>query len=209
MQLLSGATFALLASPVLGLAPRYPQTVVDVTTAPANASATLGASNATTTGFPSTATKTLTTTVTAISHPPGTFLSLVSMITTRSETTYIPGPVTAYPATITETIISTGTFEHRRTSYNGKSTTLHGKSTATWQVTLTIEDPNPPPPDTSDFTFPYPFGDPTDTETAGDPYASYSDSATATDSNSTVTTPPATMTMPMPMATVTSPPNTV
>lgn len=143
--------------------------------------------NATTTGFPSTTTSFLTTTVTAVSRPPGTLLSIISMITTRSETTYIPGPVTEYPATITETIISTGTIEHRRTSSNGKSTTLHAKSTATWQVTLTVTDPNPPPADTGDFTFPYPFYTPDPTD-GGDGATDTGTDTTTTDT--AVVTPP-------------------
>ncbi|CAK7212556.1 hypothetical protein SCUCBS95973_001504 [Sporothrix curviconia] len=190
-SLLAGVVMT--ATPVLGLARRYNYLAPNATAVALNATGTGGVfnPNATATGYPSTTTSILTTTVTAISRPPGTLLSLLSMITTRHETTYIPGPVTGpYPATITETVVSTGTIEHRRTSYNKQSTTLHAKSTATWQVTLTIQDPNPPPPETSDFTFPYPFftPDPTDTGTSTDG----TDTATTTGSSGTVivTTPP-------------------
>ncbi|KIH91157.1 hypothetical protein SPBR_02056 [Sporothrix brasiliensis 5110] len=180
------------ATPVLGgLARRYDYLEPNATSS-AGVNGTAGSGgvanvNATTTGFPSTSTQYLTTTVTAISHPPGTLLSLISMITTRSETTYIPGPVTEYPATITETIVSTGTIEHRRTSSNGKSTTLHAKSTATWQVTLTVTDPNPPPPDTSDFSFPFFTPDPTD---GGDGYVGPTDATDTATDTATVTPPP-------------------
>ncbi|CAK7233541.1 hypothetical protein SBRCBS47491_008646 [Sporothrix bragantina] len=195
-----------LAAPVLGkgFARRYDYLEPNATSISVNGTGGVFNPNATATGYPSTTTKILTTTVTAVSRPPGTLLSLLSMITTRYETTYIPGPVTGpYPATITETVVSTGTIEHRRTSYNKQSTTLHAKSTATWQVTLTIQDPNPPPPDTTDFTFPYPFftPDPTDVGTDGTDTTTGTDAGTTTDGGAiAITTPPPTAT-PSPTAT--------
>lgn len=196
------------ATPALGgLARRYDHLEPNSTsTVGVNGTGSLTNLNATTTGYPSTTTQALTTTVTAVSRPPGTLLSIISMITTRSETTYIPGPVTVYPATLTETIISTGTIEHRRTSSNGKSTTLHAKSTATWQITVTVTDPNPPPPDTSDFTFPYPFftPDPTDTGTdGGSDGATATDTTTTTDTGAAVTPPPSAPAVPTPTTTST------
>ncbi|CAK7200172.1 hypothetical protein SEUCBS139899_002863 [Sporothrix eucalyptigena] len=190
LPLLAGVVLATPA--VANVARRYNYLEPNATSVAVNGTGGVFNPNATATGYPSTSTQLLTTTVTAISRPPGTLLSIISMITTRQETTYIPGPVTGpYPATITETVVSTGTIEHRRTSSNGKSTTLHAKSTATWQVTLTIQDPNPPPPDTTDFTFPYPFftPDPTDTGTDGDS-ATGTDATTTTDSGTAVVTPP-------------------
>ncbi|EPE02675.1 hypothetical protein F503_04024 [Ophiostoma piceae UAMH 11346] len=85
-----------------------------------------------TTDFPSTSPRVLMTTLTSISRPPSTVLSLLFMSRPCSETAYISGPMTVYAGTMTETVILMGTIENRRTSYNDKSTTLHAMSTVIW-----------------------------------------------------------------------------
>jgi hypothetical protein len=67
--------------------------------------------------------------------------SVVTGITTRMATTLEPGPVTSYPATVIETILSTVTYEYRITRSDGSSSTSFSSGTYTVPSTWVVSKP--------------------------------------------------------------------
>ncbi len=92
--------------------------------------------------FATTATNITTSTLTGYKHPALKEPSLIIEVTTLTVTTYAPGPVTAYPAVLTQTFVSTETMEFRSTNSNGRSTTRWSRATHTRNLVSTVTDPN-------------------------------------------------------------------
>jgi len=169
--------------------PQASSGITTTTTTNATDETTSTTSTSTISTFASIETNITTTVITAYIHPAKVEPSLVIAITTRTITSYVPGPVTAYPALMTQTFISTDTIEVRETNSNGKSSTHMTWATFTGHSTKTIEDPNAT---TSEETPYYPFFSPTpectldpDATTTLDPDACPTDTATDTATDTT------------------------
>ncbi len=183
------------AGPSLGFRQRAVSATSTTTSSAApfvNATSLVVPANTTVTSYPDTSTVILTTTIKAVTRPPGTILSVMTMITVKTVTTYVPGPVLGYPATLTKTVVTTGTTEFRRTNSDGKKTTLFTHGTTTFPLTTTVEDPNPPS-STDDYPIPWPF---TYGDTDSPDSTATDDSTTATATDITTTAPPSTAPVP-------------